>query len=124
MNRPGIAVVVTGGRKFTDLRFVFATLDRIHAETPIVRLAHGGATGADSLADFWAHQNRVPEIKAYEARWDAEGKSAGPLRNVRMLTLEKPDLVVAFPGGRGTADCVERAIARGMRVEHYTPGGA
>lgn len=28
----------------------------------------------------------------------------------------KPDLVVAFPGGSGTADCVRRAKAAGVEV--------
>jgi hypothetical protein len=33
-----------------------------------------------------------------------------------MLAAEHPDMVLAFPGGRGTADCVRRARARGLLV--------
>jgi UDP-N-acetylmuramoylalanine-D-glutamate ligase len=33
-----------------------------------------------------------------------------------MLEREKPDLVVAFPGGRGTADMVAKARAAGVEV--------
>lgn len=44
------------------------------------------------------------------------GKAAGPIRNQRMLDEGKPDLVVAFPGGRGTADMVRRAKAAGVPV--------
>jgi hypothetical protein len=33
-----------------------------------------------------------------------------------MLGQGHPDLVVAFPGGRGTADMVRRANAAGVRV--------
>jgi hypothetical protein len=34
-----------------------------------------------------------------------------------MLTEGKPDLVVAFPGGRGTADMVRRAYAANVIVK-------
>jgi hypothetical protein len=37
------------------------------------------------------------------------GRSGGPKRNQQMLEEGKPDLVLAFPGGRGTADMVRRA---------------
>jgi UDP-N-acetylmuramoylalanine-D-glutamate ligase len=33
-----------------------------------------------------------------------------------MLDVGKPDLVVAFPGGRGTADMVRRAKEAGVEV--------
>jgi hypothetical protein len=33
-----------------------------------------------------------------------------------MLALGKPDLVLAFPGGRGTRDMVAKAIKAGVRV--------
>ena len=38
------------------------------------------------------------------------------MRNARMLAEGKPDLVVAFPGGRGTADMVAQARKAGVRV--------
>ena len=38
------------------------------------------------------------------------------LRNQRMLDEGKPDLVVAFPGGRDTADMVRRARSAGVEV--------
>jgi hypothetical protein len=48
--------------------------------------------------------------------WDYEwlslaGPAAGPIRNQRMLDWG-PDLVVAFAGGKGTADMVRRARCR------------
>lgn len=33
-----------------------------------------------------------------------------------MIDEGKPDLVVAFPGGRGTADMVNKALAAGIKV--------
>src|SRR5216684_4086692 len=71
----------------------------------------GGATGADQFAMEWAATK--PEIKRYvcHADWETHGRAAGPIRNEKMLTW-KPDLVVAFPGGVGTADMVRRAEVR------------
>ena len=47
------------------------------------------------------------------ADWTKHGKAAGPIRNQKMLD-ECPDLVVAFPGGKGTADMVRRAMKAGI----------
>jgi hypothetical protein len=38
------------------------------------------------------------------------------MRNQAMLDYGKPDLVVAFPGGKGTADMVRRARVAGVKV--------
>src|SRR5262249_62369122 len=43
------------------------------------------------------------------------GHSGGSKRNQQMLEEGKPDLVLAFPGGRGTADMVRRAQEAGIR---------
>jgi len=85
------------------------------AGTPICALAHGGASGADRLAGAWATARGL-EVEVFEAGWEAYGRSAGPRRNERMLRDFVPDLVVAFPGGRGTADMVRRARGAGVLV--------
>jgi hypothetical protein len=61
----------------------------------------------------------VPE-EPYPADWARDGRGAGFLRNERMLAEAKPHLVVAFPGGRGTAHMVARAEAAGVAV--WRPG--
>jgi hypothetical protein len=50
------------------------------------------------------------------ADWKAHGRAAGPIRNQRMIDEHRPELVVAAPGGRGTADMVRRARAAGIEV--------
>lgn len=52
----------------------------------------------------------------YPADWVRLGRAAGPVRNQLMIEQGKPDLVVAFPGNFGTADCVRRAKAAGVPV--------
>lgn len=84
-------------------------------ETPITVVIEGGARGADCMARMWATRNELRN-DTHPANWDAYGPKAGPIRNQQMLDNAKPDLVVAFSGGRGTADMVRRARASGVRV--------
>jgi len=94
-------------------------LDAIHAETPITHLIQGGADGVDKFAGGWAAFK--PGIVRYvcHAEWDKYGRMAGPIRNCRMLEW-KPDLVVAFPGGAGTANMVKQAEAAGVKIRFVT----
>lgn len=112
-------VLVCGGRDFTNVAYIWTKLDRLHAEHPITHLIHGGARGADTIAGDWAKTK--PGIERYVCRadWEKHGKAAGPKRNARMLEW-KPDLVVAFPGGRGTADMVRRSKEAGVEVKEFT----
>lgn len=109
-------VLVCGGRDFADMALLNSTLDRLHAEQPISCIIEGGASGADSLAGVWSAINNLDRHARFEADWAIHGKSAGPIRNAKMLKEGKPDLVVAFPGGSGTANMVEQVRAAGVKV--------
>lgn len=112
-------VLVCGGRDFDDGDLVFSVLDEIRPAVVI----EGAASGADHHAHNWAI-NRGRLNETYAANWRLHGKGAGPLRNQRMIDEGKPDLVVAFPGGRGTADMVRRAKAAGIPVREVpAPSG-
>jgi hypothetical protein len=108
-------LLVCGGRDYWDIDRVFAALNKAHSQNRITAIIEGGAVGADHLARRWAESNGV-ELLTFQADWAAHGRAAGPLRNQRMLDEGRPDGVVAFPGGRGTADMVRRAEAAGIRV--------
>ena len=60
-------------------------------------------------------KDRGVPFDVYMADWKRLGRKAGPIRNQRMLVEGKPDLVVAFPGGKGTAGMV--TLARNASVE-------
>lgn len=108
-----MTVLVCGGRTFRNRAwFVRAMAEHAKGATHILQ---GGAPGADLLAFEWALANDVT-VTTYDADWTAHGPAGGPIRNQRMLDEGKPDLVVAFPGTRGTADMVKRAKAAGVRV--------
>lgn len=113
-------VLVCGGRDYLDTNHVEAVLNGIHLYRPITKIVQGGAMGADTLARWWARKNGVYCVTV-EADWLTHGKAAGPIRNQRMLDEQKPDYVVAFPGGRGTADMVRRAHAAKVPVIDSIP---
>lgn len=116
-------VLVCGGRDYSDRQTVFDYLDGLHLLHTITLLIHGGARGADWLAGQWGQDRSVP-VTVFAADWFNHGKAAGPLRNAKMLAEGKPDLVVAFPGGRGTTDMVRKANAAGVRVVQPTKEGS
>jgi hypothetical protein len=92
------------------------TLDDFHKTIgPFTCLVHGAAKGADSLACRWALKKGLL-INSWMANWKLHGKAAGPIRNQQMIDDGKPELVIAFPGGNGTADMTRRAHAAGIRV--------
>ncbi len=119
MSERGLRVIVCGGRDFNDGEFVWSTLSDFYAERPISVVIHGAASGADEQAMIWAQMMaKAHGVKhaPFAADWGRHGKAAGPMRNQRMIDEGRPDFVIAFPGGRGTADMVRRARAAGLPV--------
>ena len=104
-------VLVCGGRDFDDIRLVEKTLDAIE----VAEIIEGGRKGADRLAREWAEARGIP-VRTFKADWRRYGRGAGPKRNEQMLDEGKPDLVVAFPGGKGTENMIRLAQAAGVRV--------
>lgn len=107
-------VLVTGGRDYADRDQVRKTLDAVHKEHHIRLLVHGCATGADTLANIWAMERGI-QPAGCPALWDFYKKMAGSMRNGAMILL-RPELVVAFPGGDGTANMVGQAKQAHIRV--------
>jgi hypothetical protein len=104
-------VLVCGGRDFADRDWLFRVLDELGPSEVI----HGAARGADRLAGEWARARGVA-CREYPADWKGQGRGAGFRRN--------PDLVVAFPGGRSTADMVAKAGKAEVKVMVEAPGAA
>lgn len=109
-------VLVCGGRDFQNENFVWESLDAIVIDL----LIEGGANGADKCAHDYAVQMRIPHLTV-PANWPLYGKKAGILRNIKMLKEYRPDLVVAFPGGNGTAHMVRIAREAGVEVRTLQP---
>ena len=111
-SRP-VRLLICGGRDFNDWPSFKKSMAQYETEPAFI--IHGGARGADSLAKSWAllfaHGHRE-----FPAQWNKLGKAAGFRRNEEMLSFGKPDLVIAFPGGNGTAYTVKLAQDRGVTV--------
>jgi hypothetical protein len=108
-------VLACGGRDFDDREAVYAYLDALNSEQAISELIEGGARGADTLAGDWADERGISH-RIFEANWDKYRAAAGPIRNKQMLDEGKPDLVVAFPGGKGTANMMMQSRDAGVEV--------
>lgn len=112
-------VLVCGGRDFKDWDRLEDILDALNQESAIEVLIHGCAKGADSLAEAWAILNSIPAV-GMAADWKTHGKAAGHIRNSLMLSEGKPDLVIAFPGGAGTANMVMQSRKAGIEVREIS----
>lgn len=73
-------------------------------------------TALTRLPTHWARSRGIP-VTAFPAEWIKHGKAAGFRRNETMLHDGKPELVVAFPGSKGTAHMVRLATAAGVPVK-------
>lgn len=127
-------VLVTGGRDYglvtprtpdkdwlqaeDERQRVDDVLTALNDDKEIMVLIQGGASGADEHAEEWARKNEVRKLVTFVAQWNKVGhKGAGYIRNAAMLKDDLPDLVVAFPGGKGTASMIKLAQERGVPVQ-------
>lgn len=120
-------VLVCGGRDFTDFikltNVLEGILNEVWEEDDLIPITiiQGGAIGADFLAKVFATNtyghNMYIFHKEFKADWKKYGNAAGPIRNQQMLDEGKPDLVVAFKGGNGTTDMINRAKKAGVPVK-------
>jgi predicted Rossmann-fold nucleotide-binding protein len=103
-------ILVCGGRDYDNYpRVQYVLGQTVNLDNDII--IEGGAKGADRMARTFAINYGVAH-ETYPADWE---KAAGILRNQEMLETGI-DLVIAFPGGRGTADMIRRAEKAGVEV--------
>ena len=115
----GRVILVCGGRDFEDFDLLCNSLLDLNDSEKIGAVVHGNARGADQLAGKFAQQLGICEIRV-PANWTFYGPTAGPARNTWMLQFLRVDQVVAFPGGKGTADMIAKARAAGIPVHEVT----
>ncbi|MDM7952536.1 MAG: hypothetical protein QUV07_04870 [Cyanobium sp. CZS 25K] len=114
MAHRSVVIVAAGGRDLSwpQERIASALLQRSGGR-PVHLLLHGGARGAHQIG--W-------RVQALAADWRRYGRSAGPIRNRRLLEQALVEaqahtspafcasvLVIAFPGGPGTVSLVQQA---------------
>lgn len=86
----------------------------------ITEVVSGGARGADTLADRFARQEKIPFV-LFEADWEKYHRAAGPLRNAKVVNY--CDKLIAFyineEKSKGTRDAVKRAKAEKKLLVTY-----
>lgn len=105
-------LIIAGGRKFgwtldsrkrpvpnqAHIDLAYKSLgDLCDLEGPPIEVVSGGAHGADSIGEMWAHQHGIP-VKIFPADWENQGRKAGILRNIEMG--DYADYLIAFWDGK------------------------
>lgn len=119
-----LRILVTGSRNWTDraaIRRALAVALATYTTIGNPVLVHGGAAGADTIAEeewrkLTAGFGDCP-VERHPADWEAHGRAAGPRRNAEMVALGAT-VCLAFPLGmsRGTLGCVALARRAGIPV--------
>ena len=86
-------VVVSGCRHYNRYDFFSKIMDKLLEKFDNIVIIEGGARGVDAMAKRYAGERGYLRIEVM-ADWKAYGKSAGAIRNERML--EMADHVIAF----------------------------
>lgn len=102
-------VAIVGCRDFNDYSQLHYWMDRIRTLFPVDGFVSGGAKGADSLAEVYARDCKIP-IEVIKPDWEKFGKAAGMIRNGEII--KAADIIVAFWDGRsrGTKNSIDRAF--------------
>jgi hypothetical protein len=113
--------LICGGRDFADQgMFDDAMYELTRRFGMPEKVIHGAQRGADTMGEHFVRRHGLT-VRRFRADWRHHGKAAGPIRNQQMIDDGKPKLVIAFPGGNGTADMVAKARKAGIDVAEIKP---
>ena len=111
-----VRVGIVGYRNFTNKAIFDQVINEFSEEHgQITTVISGGANGADTLAEEYARGNNIHLIVHY-ANWE-NGRSAGPLRNTKIVA--DSDYLIAFLSdkSKGTLDTIRKAEKKGILVK-------
>ena len=115
-------ILITGSRDWTDAyaieNAIIHALNTSSDDTPVT-IIHGNASGADRIADRIAKKYQF-EIEIHLPDWDKNKKSAGILRNKKMVD-SGADCCLAFirNGSKGATHCSNAAMKAGIPTTVY-----
>ncbi len=108
-------VIVAGGRDFKPEMMDHIELAYQLGLWDADEVVCGMAKGADLFGKKIAEDLWIP-VKEFPANWKNNGRAAGVIRNEEMA--EYADVLLVFPGGRGTANMIKLAKEKGLVVVH------
>lgn len=123
-------VIIAGGRYYDFTPRDISILDELHDKYKFTKVLSGGCSriiaitdnlgqktrkrvGADYCGEQWAKSRDIP-VHRFTADWSKYGKKAGMIRNGTMSV--HADMLIAFPGGRGTSDMIRKAESKSLIV--------
>lgn len=110
-------LLVCGGRNYTSHTVLLRVLDNVHAARPVTKIVTSTSAGVHAMARAWA-KTRDVEVAVWARNWNARKARIPGVRKPHVLDMEKPDLVIAFPGSERTDRMVRMAGQRGITVQH------
>lgn len=81
--------LIVGSRGYTDYGAFKAKCDALLADKTDIEIVSGGCSGADALAERYAHSHGYP-LQIFPAEWSRYGKRAGYVRNRRCMPTSRP----------------------------------
>ncbi len=112
-------LAIVGSREFSNYKYLEGLLTPI--KESIEWIISGGARGADSLAERYAQNNKIPFL-LFPANWDRYGKQAGFMRNQQIVDEADHMIAIPSPNSKGTRDSIRRAEIKGIPVEVFEMG--
>lgn len=106
-------IIIAGGRDYLPNEEEKETVKNILKENQVTGIVSGCATGVDTWAIDLGSELEL-SIDLFPADWKQHGRSAGPIRNG--LMAQYADMLIAFPGGRGTDNMIKQATEKGLKV--------
>jgi hypothetical protein len=116
-NRTELRVLVYGASHFQDWDLLKGVLDR-HGPTTII---HGHGRGVDFLCSLYAQIFGIDELR-FPAHWIAHGANAPSIRNAKMFSVGKPDIVIDLMSGDNEHDLRRRALIARVALVTVDPG--
>ncbi|MBE7037081.1 MAG: DUF2493 domain-containing protein [Ruminococcaceae bacterium] len=111
-------IVIGGCRDFDDYEFFKVKVDA-YLETvrdKDITILSGHCSGVDQMAERYAKERHL-KLLIFPAEWNLYGRSAGPIRNEKMV--QQAETVIAFWNGksRGTKSLIHLATQYGRNLE-------
>lgn len=109
-------VIIAGCRTFTDYRDLHELVRGSGIRKKISLIITGGAKGADALGKEYAKINEIDHFE-YLPEWERFGRSAGPIRNKKMIEAADALLAIWDGSSKGTAHIISEARKKGIFVK-------
>ena len=104
-------MLVYGPSRFADWDLLKGVLDK-HSPTTVI---HGHGRGVDFLCSLYTQIFRLDELR-FPAHWFAHGAQAPSIRNEKMFSLGRPDLVIDLMSGDCEHELRRRASLSNVAV--------